>query len=64
MTIGKGKGQMARYNQILELFLVIFFSIGIIDEFYLNGKLVAFQYAGSLIIRILPFNGIVPEARD
>ena len=48
MTIGKGKGQMARYNQILELFLVIFFSIGIIDEFYLNGKLVAFQY-GAVI---------------
>ena len=45
MTIGKGKGQMARYNQILELFLVIFFSIGLIDEFYINGKLVAFQYS-------------------
>eukprot|EP01084_Bolivina_argentea_P248179 415117_1 len=48
MTTGKGKSILAKYNQILELFLVLFFSVGIFDEFYLDDKLVAFQY-GTII---------------
>ena len=48
MTTGKGKSEFAKYIEILERSLVLFFSIGIFDEFYFNKELVAFKY--SLII--------------